>query len=133
MSGKFLLDTNIVIAFFAEDEDVLENMQEADEFSIPSVVLGELYFGARKSSNSEQNIQRIDELASNTNILACDIETARHYGRIKLELRQKGKPVPENDIWIAAIAQQHELNVVSRDKHFEYVKEYVTDVNVSKW
>lgn len=121
MSGRVLLDTNIVIAFFAQEAVVLQNMQAVDLFLIPSIVLGELYFGAKKSSKVEHNLKRIDELITTTIILSCDAETARHYGQIKDELRQKGRPIPENDIWIAAIATQHNLSLCTRDAHFEHV------------
>lgn len=121
MSGRVLLDTNIVIAFFAQEPIVLQNMQAVDQFLIPSVVLGELYFGARKSGKVAHNLKRIDELATTTAILGCDAETARQYGQIKDELRQKGRPLPENDIWIAAIARQHNLSLSTRDVHFEQV------------
>jgi len=55
-------------------------------------------------------------------ILGCDAETARRYGEIKFGLQQKGRPISENDIWIAAIAVQHELTLASRDGHFAEVE-----------
>ena len=104
MNGRFLLDTNIVvIALFAEDRSVQGHMGRAEEVFIPSIVLGELWFGARKSGRVKQNLERIDEFAAKDTVLACDRETARHYGMIKDALRGKGRPIPENDIWIAAI------------------------------
>ena len=127
MNGKLLLDTNIVIPLFAQDPTILEHLQEAEEVFIPSNVLGELYFGAGKSNQAKQNIARIDEFAINNTILGCDIETARHYGDIKTTLRKKGRPIPENDIWIAAIALQHDLTLVTRDAHFEEVNNLKTD------
>ena len=81
-------------------------------------MIGELYYGARKSSRVKDNIARIDEFARNNVILSCDLETARRYGQVKDRLRQKGRPIPENDIWIAALALQYGLTLVSRDSHF---------------
>jgi tRNA(fMet)-specific endonuclease VapC len=127
MNGKLLLDTNIVIPLFAQDPTVLEHLQEAEEVFIPSNVMGELYSGAGKSKQAKQNIARIDEFAINNAILGCDIETARYYGEIKTTLRKKGRPVPENDIWIAAIALQHDLTLVTRDAHFEEVDNLRTE------
>jgi tRNA(fMet)-specific endonuclease VapC len=121
MNGKYLLDTNIVIAIFAGDPDVLEPLVQSNETFLPTVVLGELYYGARKSTHVEANISRIDELATSSVLLGCDIDTSRQYGLIKNKLRAKGRPIPENDIWIAAVAQQHALTLVSRDSHFEEV------------
>lgn len=129
MSGRFLLDTNIVIAFFAQDEGVLDNMQISEAFYIPSIVLGELYFGAIKSSNQTQNRSRVDQLVPTTSILGCDAQTARAYGQLKDDLRQKGRPIPENDIWIAAIALQNELTLVTRDAHFDHIDE----ITITAW
>jgi tRNA(fMet)-specific endonuclease VapC len=121
MNGKYLLDTNIVIAIFAGDTDVLKRLAQSDEVFLPAIVLGELYYGARKSTHIDANIGRIDEPAASSALLGCDIDTSRHYGRIKTDLRAKGRPIPENDIWIAAVAHQHGLTLVSRDAHFDEV------------
>jgi tRNA(fMet)-specific endonuclease VapC len=118
MSGRYLLDTNIVIALFANDVGVVEQMRGADEVFIPSVVIGELYYGARRSGRVEANTERVDEFATESVVLSCDVETAKWYGQIKDELRQRGRPIPENDIWVAALALQHDLTLVSRDEHF---------------
>lgn len=121
MSGRFVLDTNIVLAIFAGDSAVLDKLKDADQVFASSVVLGELFYGAYKSKRVEENMKRIDEFAAGNAVLPCDRATARRYGQIKNQLRAKGRPIPENDIWIAAIAQQHDLTVVSRDVHFSYV------------
>src|SRR5437016_3931672 len=105
MTGKYLLDTNIVIAIFAGVTDVLERLAESNEVFLPTIVLGELYYGARKSTHVDSNIRRIDELAASSALLGCDIDTSRHYGQIKNLLRAKGRPIPENDIWIGPTAR----------------------------
>lgn len=122
MSGKYLLDTNIVIALFANDASVMESLTKAEEVFIPSVVIGELFYGAHKSARAKDNLARIDEFASSNLVLGCDMETARIYGDVKNALRIKGHPIPENDIWIAAIAIQHNLTLVSRDGHFNEIE-----------
>lgn len=129
MSGRFLLDTNIVIAIFAKDSGVVDHLAQATEVFVPSIVLGELFYGARKSTQAQANIARIEEFAGDTVVLACDAATGREYGRIKNDLRIKGRPIPENDIWIAAIALQHGLTVVSRDDHFDEV----SNLTVTTW
>ena len=128
MSGRYLLDTNIIIALFASEMDVQEKLAQADEVFVPSVVLGELYFGVYKSARATKNSTRIDELASNTVVLSCDTETARYYGEVKNALRLKGHPIPENDIWIAAVALQHDLALVTRDTHFNEIENLKTVV-----
>jgi tRNA(fMet)-specific endonuclease VapC len=66
-------------------------------------------------------VSRIEEFAAITTVLSCDTQTARYYGQIKNMLRAKGRPVPENDLWIAAIARQHSLTLVTRDNHFNEI------------
>ena len=122
MSGKSLLDTNIVIALFAQDRAVAEKLAEAEEVFIPSIVLGELHFGARNSSRVEENIARLDAFVESSAILRCDGATARHYGQVKHRLKVAGTPIPENDIWIAAVAMQFGLALVTRDDHFSAVE-----------
>ena len=118
MSGKCLLDTNIVIALFADESAVKDNLSKADEVFVPSIVIGELNYGARKSARSKENLARIDDFAESNVVLGCDTGTAHYYGEIKNALRLKGHPIPENDIWIAAIALQHGLTLATRDAHF---------------
>jgi tRNA(fMet)-specific endonuclease VapC len=121
MSGSFLLDTNIVIAFFQEDQSVVEHLKAADELFVPVVVLGELHYGARKSGQALVNVARIESFEAVVSVLPVNTATAAHYGMIKAALRAKGRPIPENDIWIAAVALQHDLPVVSRDEHFREI------------
>ncbi len=118
MSGRYLLDTNIVIALFANELAIIQRLGEAEEVFTPSVVLGELYYGARKSKRVKENLMRMDEFAARSIVLGCDAETARRYGEVKNGLWQRGRPIPENDIWIAAIALQYDLTLVARDAHF---------------
>ena len=68
------------------------------------------------------NIETVNQFTGANRILSCDSTTAQHYGEIKNLLREKGRPIPENDIWIAAIANQHNLTLVSRDNHFDKVE-----------
>ena len=127
MNGKYLLDTNIVIALFASDANVQIKLGGASEVLISSIVFGELYYGARKSGRAEANVQRVDELLASSAVVDCDGETSQHYAVIKNNLRLKGKPIPENDIWIAALALQHDLVLVTRDAHFQEVQNLATE------
>jgi tRNA(fMet)-specific endonuclease VapC len=123
MSGKYLLDTNIVIALFSEDPSVQKHIARAGEVFIPAIVIGELFYGAFKSGRPKANSARIENFAAVNTILACDTGTGREYGRIKKLLHKKGLPIPENDIWIAALAREHGLTLVSRDEHFRKIDE----------
>jgi len=121
MSGKYLLDTNIVIALFGEDISVQKHIAKAKEIFIPSTVIGELFFGAFKSSRPKENATRIENFSAVSTVLVCGIGTSREYGRIKHLLLKKGKPIPENDIWVASLAIQYALTLVTRDEHFKNI------------
>ncbi len=95
---------------------------------VPCIAIGELYFGACKSSKIEENLTRIDEFASTNTVLPCNTEIAKRYGDIKNRIKEKGQPIPENDIWIAAIAQEHDLTVVTKDTHFKAVENLKVEV-----
>jgi tRNA(fMet)-specific endonuclease VapC len=117
-SGRLLLDTNIIIALFEGDEGVLSNLDRAIEVFVPAIALGELFFGAAKSGRPHENVAKLEQFAEGRRILPCDLEVAREYGRLKNALWAKGRPLPENDIWIAAVASRHELVLATRDRHF---------------
>ena len=121
MNGKGLLDTNVVIASLDKEAIVLELLDRIEEIYVPSIVIGELYFGARKSQRVQENIQRLQKFTAGNKILGCDLETAPYYGEIRYSLRKKGRPIPENDVWIAAIALQHNLTLITRDAHFDEI------------
>lgn len=129
MDGRFLLDTSVVVAFLRGDPAVTQRINAAEELFISSIVLGELYLGARLSARAEENVSEIESFATLTRVISCDQGTADLYASIKLRLRAKGRPLPENDIWIAATAQQHRLTLVSRDAHFQEVD----DLAVTAW
>lgn len=121
MDGKYLLDSNIVIAALSSDPGVLGRIEDADECFVSSTILGELVYGALNSSNAEANTERLNRFVAAAGVLECDDRTAHVYGEIKFSLRRMGKPIPDNDIWIAASAQQYRLTLVSRDSHFDNV------------
>jgi tRNA(fMet)-specific endonuclease VapC len=129
MNGSFILDTNIVIALFGNDATVVAEIKKARTIYLPAIVVGELYYGALNSSKPKQNSLKIDELLNEVSVLNCDTETGKFYGRIKKELKDIGKPIPENDIWIIALAKQHNIKVVSRGVHFENV----ANLKLEKW
>jgi tRNA(fMet)-specific endonuclease VapC len=93
----------------------------SDAVYVPVIVMGELLGGARRSARVADNVAEVEAFAADNRVLDCDLETARHYGEIYSELRARGRPIPENDIWIAAVAQQHGLPLATRDAHFTEV------------
>jgi tRNA(fMet)-specific endonuclease VapC len=130
MTGnKFLLDTNIITAWLKGETPVADKIDKATEVHIPIIVVGELYYGALYSTQVQKNIREIKSITDNYNILKIDEETTIAYGDIKAALRKKGKPIPENDIWIAAIAKRYELIMVTRDKHFKEIE----SIRIKNW
>lgn len=130
MNGsRVLLDTNVIIALFAEDSNVHEHIANVSEVFVPAIAIGELYFGAYKSQRAGENIARIDEFVLNNSVLDCNAATARRYGDIKNRLKEKGQPLPENDIWIAAIAQEYDLTLATRDTHFQIIE----NLRIESW
>ena len=122
MSGRYLLDTSVIIELFATDQAVRQQVGIAEGVFVPAVAIGELYYGAYKSARTQENVAQIERFAALNVILPCDAETARWYGMVKDQLRKKGHPLPENDIWIAALALQHNLTIATRDLHFGAVE-----------
>ena len=122
MSGRYLLDTNAVIALIGGDVSTRDLVSHADAIFMSSPVLGELYFGAFRSGRVPENVERIDNLVRWYSILRIDESTARLYGLLRQQLGAAGQPIPNNDIWIAALAQQHGAMIVTRDSHFDAVE-----------
>ena len=121
MAGsKVLLDSNIVIDFFKGDA-ALVSLFEQHQLLIPAICIGELSYGALKSSAPYKKLASLNALVGSSTILAVDVATANVYGSVKLNLVRKGRPIPENDIWIAAVAIQHQLPLATRDRHFDEV------------
>ena len=129
MSGRYLLDTAVVLALFANDPAVVGPIQAADEIFIPSIVLGELYFGARRSGHVVENVARVYGFAQANSILVCDAEASRWYSVVKEILLQKEVRIPENDVWIAAIALRYGLILVTRASHFAQI----TNLKTERW
>jgi tRNA(fMet)-specific endonuclease VapC len=127
LNGRYLLDTNIVIALFAGDKAVEAKVRNTADVALAPPIIGELYFGAQKSGKVTENLQRINMLIEEHILFSCDLETAQWYGIIKDRLRRKGTPIPNNDIWIAALAMQHDLTLVTRDSHFDEVESLQTE------
>lgn len=117
MAESYLLDTNIVAAYFNDDAEIGARIDKKNVF-LCAIVVGELFFGAFKSSRAIANITRLEDFEASNICFDCDTKTAKIYGNLKRELARKGRPIPENDIWIAAIALQHDLTLASRDAHF---------------
>jgi tRNA(fMet)-specific endonuclease VapC len=128
MPGEFLLDTNIVIALFDREQSVLDRIVRADQIVVSVVVLGELYYGAHKSGRAIENIARINAILSGFTIAVCDELIAAQFGLIKQRLRTIGRPLPDNDVWVAATSRQLGVTLASRDRHFANIENLSWDI-----
>jgi tRNA(fMet)-specific endonuclease VapC len=128
MAGSFLLDTSVVVDLFRNGTAVEQRTRDATVIYVASIALGELYYGARKSRQAAQGVIYVDQFATRNIVLDCDIETARRFGIIKRQLQDKGRPIPDNDIWIAAVALQHGLTLATRDAHFRAVENLTYEI-----
>lgn len=130
MTGNnVLLDTNIISAWLKGDNGIADKIDRKNGVFIPTIVVGEMHYGAQYSTNVKKNIKNIQKVVTHYEVLYVDTDTTSVYGKIKAELRKKGRPIPENDIWIAAIAMQHGLILITRDNHFSEVE----GLSVEKW
>lgn len=116
-----ILDTNALSALFAGDPALEEVLAGAGRQHLPTVVIGEYRYGLLRSRASRELGLLLEILTSESIVLPIDIATAKHYASLRDELRRQATPIPENDVWISALARQHRLAVVSRDGHFDRV------------
>jgi len=118
-----LLDTNAYAAFKQGQSDAVEIVQRAMNLALSSTVLGELLAGFAIGSREAKNRAELQQfLASDrVHILSVDDGTAAYYATVYRNLRQKGHPIPTNDMWIAASALQHGYALFSYDGHFQTV------------
>ncbi len=117
---RILIDTNAYAAFKRGDPQALAVLRRAPEIGLCPTVLGELLAGFACGSQVARNRRELDEFLRTPRVrqLAIDAETAEHYAAIFSGQRRKGRPVPTNDLWIAAVAMQHGYAVFSLDVHF---------------
>ncbi|MDQ3314416.1 MAG: type II toxin-antitoxin system VapC family toxin [Verrucomicrobiota bacterium] len=116
-----ILDTNALSAFADGLPAVVEKLGLADELYVPVIVLGEYRFGIATSRRRREYEAWLARGRAFWNVLPAVEETALHYASIRQDLKKAGAPLPANDVWIAALARQHELPVLSRDIHFDAV------------
>ena len=103
MSGNSVaLDTSVAIAVLAGQAGALL-AQSIEEFLLPVPVIGELRYGALNSRRNVENLAEVERLVGRCRVLDVTAATAAVYARLRLGLKEKGKPIPENDLWIAAL------------------------------
>ena len=129
IDGELLFDTNAASGLIRRSAPLVAAIAPSCKVVLPLPVVGELLYGAHHAGNPQAQLARVRSFVARTAILVPDSSTAEEYGRIKADLRMRGQMIPENDLWIAAIAAQHGLPVLTRDGHFSYV----TVITVATW
>jgi tRNA(fMet)-specific endonuclease VapC len=117
-----ILDTNALSAFFDGESRIVEHISEADAIHLPVIVIGEYRFGLRASRLRKQREPKLDAFTKACTVLPILESTTTAYAAIRHELKRIGKPIPENDIWIAALALEYGLPILTEDRHFDAVK-----------
>lgn len=116
-----ILDTNGLSALADGNARVREALRSAAGISLPVIVLGEYFFGIKQSRNRQRYEKWLESMVRDSRVLHIDLETAGVYAEIRSELKSRGRPIPMNDIWIAALCRQHSEAVLSQDAHFDAV------------
>lgn len=120
---NILLDTNAYTHFQKSQPNIIKALSEADRVYVPAVVLGELYYGFEAGSRKNYNEKLLEEFlkSQRIEILAVELRTAQIYGHLRAYLKSQATPIPINDIWIATLAMQYGLSILSLDTHFNYL------------
>ena len=116
-----IVDTNALSAAADGDSNVIAILSRADQMVIPVIVLGEYRYGIAQSRNRASYENWLTGLLQDCLVLDITGPTTQYYADIVLELKRKGKPIPTNDLWIAALCRQQSLPLLSRDRHFDLV------------
>lgn len=120
---RVAIDTNIYVAFKSGDKNVMEAFRNADVIGVDIAVIAELLTGFTLGSKEARNRKELEVFLNNprVEVLSHDLETADHFAMIVARLRKKGKPIPSNDIWIAANALKHGMALFTFDRHFHEI------------
>ncbi len=116
-----ILDTDALSAAGDDDPGAVAVLARAEQIVLPVIVLGEYRHGIAQSRNRASYENWLAGLLHDCMVLDVQESTTHYYAEITLELKRKGKPIPTNDIWIAALCRQHSLPLLSRDRHFDLV------------
>lgn len=128
-SQGILLDSSVIIAHFRGKLDIFQLISPGEPLFMPLVALGELLKGALKSADPAKHQGKIADLLKVVAVLNPDSATAEHYARSSVALETKGQPIPENDLWIAAVALELDMPLATRDAHFDRIE----GLAVMKW
>lgn len=117
-----ILDTNAISALAGKQSELIEKLEDVSALTTTIVSVGEYAYGVRRSNRREElEAWFRHHLLTRVEVLTPDLTTTEHYADIRQELRSAGTPIPANDIWIAALAREHQMPILSTDEHFDRV------------
>lgn len=116
-----ILDTNAVSDLLEGNAALEALLGRSSRHELPVIVIGEYRYGLARSRRSRTLLPLLEELIRESIVLPLGVETAAAYAVVRDALRAQGTPIPENDVWISALAVEHGLDVVSRDTDFDRV------------
>ena len=128
---RVLLDTNRLTDAFRGEAEIVETLERAAEVWIPFVAFAEIkagFLGGSRPGENEGLLYAFLRLPG-VGVLFADSETTDVYARLFVQLRKAGTPIPTNDLWIASLAVQHQLVLLSRDERFHKVPQVSTGVS----
>jgi predicted nucleic acid-binding protein len=117
-----ILDTNAISALAEQDKALTELVKAAPRVAVTIISLGEYAFGISQSRHRAELEAWLDALLLRVDVLLLEQKTLPFYAEVRARLKVAGTPIPANDCWIAALAQQHRLPIVSHDQHFDSLK-----------
>ncbi len=120
--NPIVLDTNAAIAALSGEGDAARFFGAFEAVYLPVPVIGELRYGALNSARPKENLMVIEGLTARCPALPLDERAAVVYAEVRAGLKRRGRPIPENDVWIAAICVQHHLPLATRDSHFQEIE-----------
>jgi len=120
---RIIIDTNFYVAFKKRDDAAVVTLKKADYIAVNTVILGELLAGFRCGTREKQNREELYLFfdSPRVDLLSVDDGTAEFYAQVFADLKQKGRPIPTNDLWLAASAMQHGLALATYDDHFNSI------------
>ena len=120
--NSYFVDTNIIVDYLRGNNSVASYLAENRSFVISAIVLGELEFGVQNAKQYSKHAKQLQDFMVDVEVVHLDDKTAFFYGKIKTNLRKLGKPIPDNDIWIAALAMQYNATLLTNDAHFNNIE-----------
>jgi len=120
---RLLIDTNIYSYALRGDDDVVEVLRKAEQIGFSVISIGELLSGFKAGGKEQKNREELEKFLDSPRVVVYSVneDTSEFYAEILHNLREIGKPVPTNDIWIAAVAFQNGLRLFTKDEHFKVI------------